>query len=31
VIDITGIRIVPGQTLYSDEDGIVILRDNGMR
>jgi len=31
VIDITGIRIVPGQTLYSDEDGIVILRDKGMR
>ena len=31
VIHITGIRIFPGQTLYSDEDGIVILRDNGMR
>jgi regulator of ribonuclease activity A len=30
VIEITGIRIVPGQTLYSDEDGIVILRDTGV-
>jgi regulator of ribonuclease activity A len=30
VIEITGIRIVPGQTLYSDEDGIVILRDKGV-
>ena len=31
VIDIAGIRIVPGPTLYSDEDGIVILRDKGPR
>jgi regulator of ribonuclease activity A len=31
VIEIAGVRIVPGQTLYSDEDGIVILRRNGLR
>ena len=31
MIDIAGVRIVPGRTLYSDEDGIVILRDKALR
>ena len=30
MIDITGVRIVPGRMLYSDEDGIVILRDKAL-
>jgi putative tricarboxylic transport membrane protein len=30
-IEIAGVRIVLGQTLYSGEDGIVILRGNGLR
>jgi regulator of ribonuclease activity A len=31
VIEIAGVRIAPGQTLYSDEDGLVILRSHGLR